>query len=651
MNKIDLQKKIASLLGVSNAEKELAYQIFIEKITGILSSGHTIKIPGLGFFQLKGPEHPSTQNKKSFVYSPFPEDFRQDDKDVYLILEAVSDEKKSEESGSEVFSIGVGKPLVPLFEKNNFVSETEASYILLKKSIEERVNEVISESTLLENFNIWNDYLSSRINAEKNDFLEGKKSSSALHELTSDLQYSEGAENLNEILSAEEIKSHFEQSELTIPDPDLSRKSLLDISDTQQIEPGTESEGENNFDGGDSAENVGMKLSLESLLEDNAEPDTSNDMGINPTKSASPLFINEAGKSEEFEGEINDENENVEWNWGDELKEEYGIGKSKDEEEILDISDEIKEKVVFSETTEAEKNDKTDLFGKLDETIQKEISELTRGGANILEEEGFGVEDVNETYYEPEEQMYVDRTDDYKFVADPNFNKEQKVVSTLRKDQFPNNENDDEFPPEGTTADKGDEQEKYFTKYFMLIFSGFVIVVSLFIYLFVFHENEISTANMPLNLNTQTERSQNLPPPSEGRVPSKAEQAGINVSKTPEENVSVPIEDFNKFPPAERAVTKTEPGKTNGSGTKTQETDIRVGNLIFFNGSKYSVQISSWKNRIKAEQEVSRLKGKGLNAFVMDANLPNKGGVWYRVRIGGFNSKEEAETFLANKNY
>jgi cell division septation protein DedD len=64
---------------------------------------------------------------------------------------------------------------------------------------------------------------------------------------------------------------------------------------------------------------------------------------------------------------------------------------------------------------------------------------------------------------------------------------------------------------------------------------------------------------------------------------------------------------------------------------------------IFKEGTKYSFQVSSWKNRPKAESEVRRLKAKGHNAFITEGNL--KGVKWYRVRIGYFNSLEETEEY------
>lgn len=67
-------------------------------------------------------------------------------------------------------------------------------------------------------------------------------------------------------------------------------------------------------------------------------------------------------------------------------------------------------------------------------------------------------------------------------------------------------------------------------------------------------------------------------------------------------------------------------------------------NLVFTDGSKYSFQASSWKNKSVAEGEVKRLKNEGHNAFIVEAIV--KGVTRYRVRIGYFNSLDETEAYM-----
>lgn len=64
---------------------------------------------------------------------------------------------------------------------------------------------------------------------------------------------------------------------------------------------------------------------------------------------------------------------------------------------------------------------------------------------------------------------------------------------------------------------------------------------------------------------------------------------------------------------------------------------------IFTDGTKFVFQVSSWRNKSKAESEVRKLKAQGFDAFIVQANIPQKGGIWYRVRVGYFDSLNEAQ--------
>lgn len=73
-----------------------------------------------------------------------------------------------------------------------------------------------------------------------------------------------------------------------------------------------------------------------------------------------------------------------------------------------------------------------------------------------------------------------------------------------------------------------------------------------------------------------------------------------------------------------------------------------VGNMIFTDGNLYCYQISSWRSRTKAEREVNRLNAAGENAFILEvSNISGLEGTWYRVRVGYFNSLQEARNSRA----
>lgn len=73
--------------------------------------------------------------------------------------------------------------------------------------------------------------------------------------------------------------------------------------------------------------------------------------------------------------------------------------------------------------------------------------------------------------------------------------------------------------------------------------------------------------------------------------------------------------------------------------------EYSVGNLIFTDGKNYCIQVSSWKNINKANEEVAKLIDKGHTAFWIEALSEVTGNTRYRVRIGYF------ESLIAAKEY
>jgi cell division protein FtsN len=59
---------------------------------------------------------------------------------------------------------------------------------------------------------------------------------------------------------------------------------------------------------------------------------------------------------------------------------------------------------------------------------------------------------------------------------------------------------------------------------------------------------------------------------------------------------------------------------------------------------RFTVNIGSFRERTSAERLTNELKAKGYKAFVAEATIPQKG-TWYRVSVGRFPSREEAQAF------
>jgi cell division septation protein DedD len=61
----------------------------------------------------------------------------------------------------------------------------------------------------------------------------------------------------------------------------------------------------------------------------------------------------------------------------------------------------------------------------------------------------------------------------------------------------------------------------------------------------------------------------------------------------------------------------------------------------------YYLQVSSWKDLGKADQEAERFRAKGLDVAVESEPIPTRGGTFYRVRLGPYANAEEAYTAAA----
>jgi len=63
--------------------------------------------------------------------------------------------------------------------------------------------------------------------------------------------------------------------------------------------------------------------------------------------------------------------------------------------------------------------------------------------------------------------------------------------------------------------------------------------------------------------------------------------------------------------------------------------------IVTSGSGSYTIQVSAWMTKQKAEAEAERLSAAGYTAFVQDAYV--EGGQWYRVRVGHYATMEEAQ--------
>jgi cell division septation protein DedD len=641
----ELQKRIAEVLGVSSSEKELAFNILITKIAEHLESDLTLKVPRIGFFQLK---ENNSDVKETLIFTPFSEEFKKNTTTLYLTIDIPNKLFRNAENDSDVFSIGVGKPLLPLSNHLSQQSESETSYVILKRSIEERVNEIIAESDILPNFNIWDDYYESLQSENKID-----ESKSTLSRLTSDLEFKEDliAEDItNNLLNLEteppatsvsdetpeisptDLLNDYSSPDLKESEPDIpvtlpveDEKAQFDIPDVETEEsPSTLSDDLNNLIK-DYEEEKLSELDFSKLKDIYKEPvkeEIEIDQ-VNYNLDSETEVEPDDESDEDYLGLKKGPEENIEWNWGDELREELGSAIEEENRSLFEFDEEPEEAPGSTEDIfKTAKPAKSHLFEQLEDSIKKELSSPQRTS----------------------DYMEYQTSPKYEFVEERNTNYQPpSYISSARTTAG----TDEQYYKE-----LNEENDRYFSKNFLLIFAAFIVIVSIIVYMLMPNKGE--TGNISNQLTTPVDSIQ------EDKI-----QASLPIDTNkiiPEDEsdfprvASLPVADKNAKPVnpvKEKVIKETERPRTNESNPlyKKPVTDTKIGKTVYYDGSMYNVQVSSWRNKEKAEQEVVRLRGLGLNAFIFEAYLPQKGGTWYRVRIGNFKTKEEAEYFQSQNNF
>lgn len=131
-----------------------------------------------------------------------------------------------------------------------------------------------------------------------------------------------------------------------------------------------------------------------------------------------------------------------------------------------------------------------------------------------------------------------------------------------------------------------------------------------------------------------------------------AEPENTSISVPPREELNPPLGEQPVDKKVEHQVEPVESVKSERTGLyRDIKNDNQVANQIFYDGDVYTVQVSSWRSSTIAEREVERLKKAGHDAFIYKVYLESKGSTWNRVRIGYFNTLEEAEDFLVKNSF
>lgn len=211
---------------------------------------------------------------------------------------------------------------------------------------------------------------------------------------------------------------------------------------------------------------------------------------------------------------------------------------------------------------------------------------------------------------------------------------------------------------------RGKENRFYFSRGQLVLLGGaftLASVVIFFLGIFVgkgieerkFVKKEEPLVKIPVKPSAQQSSAAPTPPPRDeitfndslprpGAAPAAAEEK--SKAPKPAENVAV-AEVKDKAAPAKPptpspkaaekkiekvALTENTPKKTESTAGEAKET-----------GKTWRAQVNAYPDDRSAKQIVDRLRNRGYNAYVTE--VQNRGKTWYRVSVGKYTSREEAD--------
>lgn len=386
---------------------------------------------------------------------------------------------------------------------------------------------------------------------------------------------------------------------------DLVSQSLLKENSTIDEEEATEQiyddyvkDEENQFDEINSTE-----------LDDNI-----NDNDIN---NSSTEQENEDDEKDLIKDDEISSSDSVSWNWGDELKKEF------DEEEIINSNDSLVEDPEYSPHEKAEKKEYEDPF----EEVEKTISDI---------------EDDAETNVPPN----VEKSD---LISDEK-PKDSEDQTSAKK---PLERKIEDYQPEVYKPNRFSIGPIFWILLSVIIFLGFFLVY----FFYTDEDNNGKAEEVQRYPGRKATIEQGGEITTQGNLSDDTEfyQSGIDsleefgeIYNPQEQNNNSKVQTETSTPVVQQ---QSSTGNLQlGELYRTIPNENQLSNLVFYDGAKYNVQVASHKNRDGAEAQAKKLRNMGYDAFIVETYLAALKGTWYRVRVGFFNSKEEAEKFRRENN-
>ena len=694
MTKAELIKKVAKNVGVPDTDAKIFFELFLKRISAIVEIGQSIFVKDFGYFHLikgsfKKPVFSFKDNEVSeeaveLVLFSEDKDLRKSDTKG-LVFNIPSFDEEDYHPIDSTFSLSIGKPLIPLrgvpFD-NIYIPTSGYEY---RRLIESKVEKIIAESEIaesVENFPTLvidaRSYNSNQVQLQWDDKSAlDVDSAASIDETVTEVktELSEYEKQTNELKNiawdfGEDLSKQIEaESILEIADErinmDLNQPKTTEKTETIET-PKTESEiDESNAE-------------QENLIPDKVEdeiPEFVEEIKLDESSEK----LNELLESENEPNEIFKE-ENFEQNILEKFDAEIG---EHIDEKIDEHFDEIVNEPLPEPEVEEAKPEAINNISLEDDPTDEEFWKST---SKYFEpyNPGSNKDDDEEITEEQTEIENVNPFSDIKF----DLNSEQEIkdksedeiildkVNDESDTEIQNEEQDvkmeEENIEENVEVEKSTEQK---AEYFepakkrnlipFIIFPLLVIGLSLALYWYLefFKKGDVTIKPKQIVLKSENAKivQRNFDIPITYPYPPKINETTISETVTPktEEPIVQKNETTDKKIEEKKPETKSEVKSVTKENTKPPVVEIKnpvkntapagnglnVGNNIFKYGNFYVVQVASFRASSISENEAGKYRNKGYNAFVEEAEIPNRG-KWYRVRVGNFSTKEEAQIFV-----
>lgn len=698
LNKAELIRKIIKLSGIEVSDAKTFFEIFLSKIAAYLKPGEALKINDIGVFLLKNRSQKSTEDELNnnlsnlFLAYYTPESWRE----FYLTTEKAF----SNDNGNLVFnipnniytlsspidsyfSLSFGKPVIPL-NINSYQPEISASQSEIKKEYENFANKIISGGELIDN-SIINSFVA--VPSIKNETEEiNIKYESQYEEVdeTESVSWDFGDDLEREIQEEEILDVEVNENDLPKFQNDFTNKYELAEEESDSMSWDFGAEETEGIEGYESS--IDEEVKEEEIIKKDERGEYEQVKSLTAEIKESSLLQNDPQNTDSI------------WNsYANDATVE------KEPEEKLNVED---DEIDFSKTVDADykeyfKGKSSARFTPVNNFKKEESEEEDDDDLPFIKRKD-GIIELQPRHVREERRAEKQQQKEFSLFSSSQKNEEETAEATQPVEAPKAPQLRLHIESEKKTELKPSFSEKFFinkkpTPLTWKMVSGIIILMmTYFIYQNMKSEqpSKILTSLLPqkkINVNTQIiERDFEIPVtyPYEPKAVMNFvsdnliinySSAGIfgnivetipEVRETNETNFTPPITDeensallFSKENPDNQlnqkgAAPKSEDKKTttdvqqksqiaqlSESGIIPDDTETSVVNNIFYDGSKYSVQVSSWPNQNTAISEMERFKKMGYSAYVVKAFVASRNKIFYRVRVGGFNNVAEAQAF------